>query len=163
MSRKRYIVGVVGGRAPHRHQSRELRKGPRSGDASFAGEEGKQQAYGLADELSKDYGLPAFIHEEKFDFGGKLNINSPDGRMARYANQSQYQAYAVLVGEYDSSDHPQLKKDLVRLKAMQPKSIHRSGVDAQDIDPNHDDNPLVAVRKLLEETTDGTTEEATAD
>lgn len=118
--------------------------------ASFAGEVGKQQAQELADELSKDYGLHSFIHEEKFDFGGKLISSSSDGRMARYANQSRYQAYAVLVGEYDSSDHPQLKKDLARLKAMQPKSMQLTdaGRDASGNAPNQDDNPLVAVRKL---------------
>jgi len=111
--------------------------------ASFAGEEGKQKAQSLAEELSSVYGMPAFIHEEKFDFGGKLNTDSPDGRMARYANQAKYQAYAVLAGEYDSVDHPQLIKDLKRLKALKPKSL-----EGEVIDSNQEDNPLVAVRKL---------------
>ncbi|MGV3485752.1 MAG: hypothetical protein ACO1RT_15150 [Planctomycetaceae bacterium] len=111
--------------------------------ASFAGHEGKQQAQALADELSQDYGLPTFIHEEDFDFGGKLNLVSPDGRTARYANQAQYQAYAVLVGEYDSVDHPQLIKDLKRLKAAKPKSLNGEGVSTAK-----EDNPLVAVQKL---------------
>lgn len=111
--------------------------------ASFAGESGKQQAQALADELSKDYGMPAFIHEEDFKFDGKLNLNSPDGRSARYANQTNYEAYAVLVGEYDSVDHPQLVKDLKRLKAAKPKSLNGAGIE-----DTKDDNPLVAVRKL---------------
>lgn len=111
--------------------------------ASFAGDEGHQQANALADELSKDYGLPSFIHEEDFDFGGKVNITSSDGRRARYANQSNYKAYAVLVGEYDSVDHPQLIKDLKRLKASSPKSLSGPGIEE-----TKEDNPLVAVRKL---------------
>lgn len=111
--------------------------------ASFAGEEGKLQAQALADELSKDYGMPAFIHEEDFDFGGKLSASNADGRTARYANQAQYQAYAVLVGEYDSVDHPQLIKDLKRLKTTQPKSLNGAGIT-----DTKEDNPLVAVRKL---------------
>jgi len=111
--------------------------------ASFAGEEGKRKAQGLAEELSRDFGMPAFIHEEKFDFGGKLSTDSPDGRMARYANQANYKAYAVLVGEYDSIEHPQLIKDLKRLKSSKPKSL-----DDDAIESNQEDNPLVAVRKL---------------
>lgn len=111
--------------------------------ASFAGEEGKRQANSLADELNKDFGLASFIHEEDFDFGGRLNLTSPDGRTARYANQSSYKAYAVLVGEYDSVDHPQLIKDLKRLKGASPKSLSGPGIEE-----SKEDNPLVAVRKL---------------
>jgi len=110
---------------------------------SYAGEEGEQQANALADELSKDYGLQSFIHEEDFDFSGRLNLTSPDGRTARYANQANYKAFAVLVGEYDSVDHPQLIKDLKRLKASSPKSLNGSGIE-----DSKEDNPMVAVRKL---------------
>jgi len=111
--------------------------------ASFAGEPGKMQAEALADELSKDYGLQAFIHTEDFNFGGRVNLVSPDGRTARYKNETNYQAYAVLVGEYDSVDHPQLIKDLKRLKEAKPKSLNGTGAETET-----NDNPLVAVRKL---------------
>ncbi len=89
--------------------------------SSFAGSEGRQRAERLADELSKEFGLPTFIHEENFDFTGKLNQPTSSGRVLRYANQTRYQAFAVLVGEYDSVDHPQLVKDLKRIKAAKPK------------------------------------------
>jgi hypothetical protein len=111
--------------------------------ASFAGHEGKQQAESLANELNKEFGLPTFIHEEDFNFGGKLNLSSPDGRTARYMNQSQYQAYAVLVGEYDSVNHPQLIRDLKRLKGAKPKSLS----EPTPAEPK-EENPLVAVQKL---------------
>ncbi len=111
--------------------------------ASFAGEPGKQQAQSLADELSRDYGMPSFVHEEKFDFGGKIDRPNTDGRVLRYANQSKYQAYAVLVGEYDSVDHPQLIRDLKRIKESQPKSMNGDGIaDAKE------DTPLAAVQRL---------------
>lgn len=90
--------------------------------ASFAGSTGRERAEALADELSKEMAMPTFIHEENFDFTGKLEQPSPTGRVLRYANQAQYQAFAVLVGEYDSVDHPQLVKDLKRIKAYKPKS-----------------------------------------
>lgn len=91
--------------------------------ASFAGSSGRERAEALADELSKEMSIPTFIHEENFDFTGKLEQPSATGRVLRYANQAQYQAFAVLVGEYDSVDHPQLVKDLKRIKAYQPKSV----------------------------------------
>ncbi len=115
---------------------------------SFAGEEGKQKAQALADELSKDYGLPAFIHEENFDFGGKLKQQTPTGRTVRYANQAKYEAYAVLVGEYDSVDHPQLIKDLKRLKEAKPKSISEPSTDESVAETPKKDNPLAAVQRL---------------
>src|SRR5690606_24436783 len=70
---------------------------------------------------SKEMAIPTFIHEENFDFTGELDQPSSTGRVLRYANQAQYQAFAVLVGEYDSVDHPQLVKDLKQIKAFKPK------------------------------------------
>jgi hypothetical protein len=49
----------------------------------------------------------------------------------------------VLVGEYDSVEHPQLVKDLKRLKAANPKSLNGQGLSA-----TKSENPLVAVQKL---------------
>ncbi len=109
----------------------------------FAGPEGKRQAEMLADEINKDYGLAVFIHEEDFDFRGDAKLTSTDGRKARYMTQAQYQAYAVLVGEYDAVDHPQLVKDLKRLKSATPKSLNAQGAVA-----SKDDNPLTAVQRL---------------
>jgi len=111
--------------------------------ATFAGEEGKLQAHALADELAKSYQIQAFIHEENFDFGGRLNVTSPTGRPVRYQNQTKYNAYAVLVGEYDTVDHPDLVRDLKRLKACKPQSL-----DGPTGEKTTDDNPLVQVRKL---------------
>jgi len=88
--------------------------------ASFAGSTGRERAEALADELSKEMAIPTFIHEENFDFTGKIEQPAATGRVLRYANQAQYQAFAVLVGEYDSVDHPQLVKDLKRIKAFKP-------------------------------------------
>jgi hypothetical protein len=112
---------------------------------SFAGSEGRQKAERLADELSKDFGLPTFIHEENFDFTGKINQGGVTGRTLRYANQTQYQAFAVLVGEYDSVDHPQLIRDLKRIKVCKPKMYERGDVDSG---AGEAETPMDAVKNL---------------
>jgi len=114
--------------------------------ASFAGSSGREQAEALADELSKEMGMPTFIHEENFDFTGKIEQPSSTGRVLRYANQAQYQAFAVLVGEYDSVDHPQLVKDLKRIKAYKPKGAGVS--EAEEATTSTPETPMDAVKNL---------------
>ena len=94
--------------------------------ATFTGAEGETQARTLADELTAEIGVQTFIHREDFKFGGKRLPTGPDGKSRRYANESDYVAFAVLVGEYDSVDHPQLIKDLKRIKASKPKSMTKA-------------------------------------
>ena len=65
--------------------------------------------------------LPAFIYREKFDFTGRLNSSNVSARRMRYANQYQYEAYAVLVGEYDSVENKQINIDLARIKSAKPR------------------------------------------
>lgn len=113
---------------------------------SFAGADGREQAEKLADELTKEFGLATFIHEEDFDFTGKIDRPNNDGRVVRYANQTRYQAFAVLAGEYDSVNHPQLVKDLKRIKEAKPKVFE--GDSAEPAPAEADDTPLDAVRNL---------------
>jgi hypothetical protein len=113
---------------------------------SFAGADGRAEAEQLADQLSKELGIPTFIHEENFDFTGKLEEKSNEGRVRRYANQTRYQAFAVLAGEYDSVDHPQLVKDLKRIKASKPAVFSQAAATPPaNSDP---ETPLDAVRNI---------------
>ena len=89
--------------------------------ATFVGETARQRAEKLATELRKDMKLPAFIYREKFDFTGRLRGSNISARRMRYANQYEYEAYAVLVGEYDSVDNKQVDADLVRVKTAKPE------------------------------------------
>ncbi len=114
--------------------------------ASFAGPDGRSQAESLADELQRDLGISAFIHEENFDFTGKIDRPGTEGRVVRYANQSRYQAFAVLVGEYDSVDHPQLVRDLKRIKSAHPKVFETDAAESE-ADASAE-TPLDAVRNL---------------
>ena len=84
---------------------------------TFVGEDAKDRAQRTAVEIRRELRLPAFIYKEDFNFTGAAGRDEVTGRRARYANPHHYQAYAVLVGEYDSVSHESIDKDLARLKS----------------------------------------------
>lgn len=113
---------------------------------SFAGTDGRKQADQLANQLTAAFGLSTFIHEENFDFTGKIDSPTAEGRIARYANQTRYQAFAVLAGEYNSIDDPQLVKDLKLIKAAKPAVF---AIEGDETAPTADaETPLDAVRNI---------------
>lgn len=116
--------------------------------ATFAGTEGRLKAEKLAGELSTTLDLPVFIHEEDFDFTAKLN-GPESGKVIRYANQAKYAAYAVLVGEYDRVDHPDLVRDLKRIKNTSSNLLTESAGDVNS--PSEQSNPVDAVKSLKKE------------
>jgi hypothetical protein len=88
--------------------------------STFVGEGSKQRAERLALEIRKELGMPAFIYREKFDFTGTIDRDPRTSRATRYANRYEYDAYAVLVGEYDNVEHPNTERDLKRIRSAQP-------------------------------------------
>ena len=101
--------------------------------ATFVGENAQQRAEKLADEIRTDFGLPAYTYNERFDFTGRLNANERSARrVVRYANQYHYEAYAVLVGEYDSVEHRSLEKDLERIRTANPTVFRDPGEVAEE-------------------------------
>ncbi len=80
------------------------------------GEGAKDRAEQLVLEIRRELGLAAFIYQENFDFTGSANGDSGSSRKLRYANQYRYDAYAVLVGEYDTIDHPSVERDLKTIR-----------------------------------------------
>lgn len=84
---------------------------------TFVGENAKERAQRTATEIRKELRLPAFIYKEDFNFTGVAGTDQATGKRAYYANPHQYQAYAVLVGEYDSVNHESVDEDLARLKS----------------------------------------------
>jgi hypothetical protein len=86
---------------------------------TFVGENAKQRAERTAIEVRQKLRLPAFIYQEDFDFTGVAEQDQETGRRARYVNPHQYEAYAVLVGEYDSVNHESIDRDLERLKTVE--------------------------------------------
>ncbi|NND97341.1 MAG: hypothetical protein HKN47_08445 [Pirellulaceae bacterium] len=85
---------------------------------TFVGHNAKQSAETAAEEIRSELRLPAFIYREKFDFTGRLEDANSQSRRMRYANAYQYDAYAVLVGEYDTVEHPSIERDLKALKSF---------------------------------------------
>lgn len=88
--------------------------------STLVGEGARERANKLAIEIRSDLGLPAFIYKENFDFTGKPKDFQRTQKRVRYANQYQYEAYVVLVGEYDRVDHPSVDRDLKSIKSATP-------------------------------------------
>ncbi len=87
------------------------------------GQGSKDRAQKLALEIRSQLGLPAFIYNEKFDFTGTVAYDQRTSRKARYANDYTYEAYAVLVGEYDNVEHGNIERDLNRIKTFVPATL----------------------------------------
>ncbi|QDS94850.1 hypothetical protein FF011L_36320 [Roseimaritima multifibrata] len=106
---------------------------------NFAGPEGKLQADKLVQELRSDYDLAAFIYSETFDFSGRVADLQTGTKNVRYANPQAYESFSVLVGEFDTVNHPDIERTLATIKAATPKAFNMKG---------QENGPLSAVKKL---------------
>jgi hypothetical protein len=113
--------------------------------ATLVGEGSKQRAERLALEIRKDVGLAAFIYQEKFDFTGTLNQGTRSSKRVHYANRYQYDAYAVLVGEYDSVEHPSIDRDLQRIRTANPAVYQDADEVAAETNRS---NPVTTVKSI---------------
>lgn len=95
--------------------------------ASFEGSNAKQLAEALAIDLQRDHGLTAFIMPKKFDFTELVPGSGirEDGRqkVMKYRDAKVKEGYAVLVGEFDSTESPSLQPMLDNVKTLKPKSM----------------------------------------
>lgn len=96
---------------------------------TFTGPMGQQRAKQLVLELRKDFDLPAWYYKEKFDFSRPDFELGPNQKPLKYANPASYEAFAVMVGEFDSVDHPQVDQVLAKVKKIQPQTF--SSVSAE--------------------------------
>lgn len=124
--------------------------------STLVGSGSRDRADRLALEIRRDLKLPAFIYREKFDFtgnplsgGAKVSGGSRGRRMA-YANEYEYEAYAVLVGEYDSINHPQVQADLERVKTAVLDVFRDPKVVAAEMNQSSPVTAVKAVRKWVE-------------
>ncbi|MFG0264621.1 MAG: hypothetical protein ACF8AM_05635 [Rhodopirellula sp. JB055] len=123
---------------------------------TFVGAGSKERAERLALEIRQELNLPSYVYEEKFDFSGEVETptstiqvvggasRAPQRRM-RYANNIQYDAHAVLVGEYDHAEHPQIADDLKRIKSAKLPVFGDKNEMAAETDFR---NPVTAVKAL---------------
>jgi hypothetical protein len=101
--------------------------------ASFQGDGAEQQAQDLAQEFRNKQHLPAFVHDQTFDFSGENpgrgmdNYGAPVRR--RYQHEKSHE-FAVLVGNFPKIDDPEAQKTLERVKTMQSEVFKLDGDDA---------------------------------
>lgn len=94
---------------------------------SFQGEKAKDDAASLAKEIQRDLGLPTFVMEKKFDYSSKVLGSGfrEDGsqKVMKYRDSRVVSGYAVLVGEFDSIDHPSVAGLLDKVKTYPSKTL----------------------------------------
>src|SRR5262249_10263125 len=92
--------------------------------ASFSGEGAEEQAQQLIYELRKEYKLPAYSYQKKFEFSKPVEGNglTPQGdrKVMRYQRSKDYFEIAVMVGDYQTVDDPEAQKVLKKLKHARP-------------------------------------------
>lgn len=99
--------------------------------ATFRGEEAREDARRLVQELRRKNKFPAYTHEKAFDYTGKqqgVGFN-PDGtpKKMRHLNAEQVVEVAVLVGDFASPEEERAQKMLQRIKALQPEALAGKG------------------------------------
>ena len=85
------------------------------------------EAHQLVDELRSRYHLPAYLHSQQFDFsdsveGIGINPDRTPKRM-RYDKAGVFEEYAVLIGNFQSVDDPDLQKTLKKIKYARPNCL----------------------------------------
>lgn len=125
--------------------------------STFVGEGSQKRANRLALEIREELGLPAFTYREKFDFTGTIDRDPRTSKAIRYANSYQYEAYAVLVGEYDSTEHPSIERDLKRVRSAQPPVLRDPNELAAETKGN---NPVTTVKSFTKKLLNSRTEKA---
>jgi hypothetical protein len=101
---------------------------------SFSGEGARQQAHDLVLELRKRYKLPAYSHKVQFKLDDPNGPGGPRGpvrwQYRRFAEHPEdgkdgaIQEYAVLVGNYPAINDPEARRDLQKIKYLEPDCLN---------------------------------------
>lgn len=95
--------------------------------ATFTGQGAEEQAADLVYELRKEYKLPAYSYQKKFEYSKPLRgrglTATGEAPLMRYQNDKDVLEIAVLVGDYHAVDDPEAQKVLKRLKYLEPKAL----------------------------------------
>jgi len=99
--------------------------------ASFAGEGAQAEATQLANELQERLKVATYVHSQRFNFTESvqgIGVN-PDltPKKMRYDKAGVFDEFAVLVGDFDSVDDPDLKDALRKVKYYRPECFAKSG------------------------------------
>lgn len=104
--------------------------------ATFNGDGAAEQARELIYELRKDFKLPAYSYQKKFEFSKGVKGRGIDryGEQLtmRYQKNEDLTEIAVLVGDYTTVDDPEGQKVLKKLKYAKPKAlVEKEGKESQ--------------------------------
>ena len=100
------------------------------------GELGREKAIELAEELRRDYGMASYVHRKVVDLDdtviglGVDKYGNP--KRMRHRNGTDYEGFAVLVGDFASVDDPRLQDALEQIKYMKPRSVSSSKIEGED-------------------------------
>ena len=112
--------------------------------ATFSGEGAKEQVRELIYELRKDFKLPAYSYQRKFEYSkpvrGKGLTPQGEAPLMRYRRDQDVVEIAVLVGDFATVDDREAQKVLKKLKHARPKSL--------DVSPEKSNQALAAYRML---------------
>ncbi|MFN3190647.1 MAG: hypothetical protein ACE361_09005 [Aureliella sp.] len=111
--------------------------------ATFEGDNAKTKAETLSLELQKLLNQPAFVMQRKKEGASVLGQGQRvrtlrNGEQKKfevrkkYANSIDGDSYAVLVGEFSSTDDPQIERVLNQVHASQPQSLGGSAEESEE-------------------------------
>jgi len=96
--------------------------------ATFSGDGAEEQARALIYELRRQYKLPAYSYQKKFEFSKPVRGKglNPQGEapLMRYQRDKDFVEIAVLVGDFPTVDDPEAQKVLKKVKRAQPKALN---------------------------------------
>jgi hypothetical protein len=102
---------------------------------SLEGSDSKMQALKLTAELREDFGLNAYIVPKTFDFstnvvgsgivvkGFNKETDEPivASKVMKYSDDRIVESYSIVIGDYASSDLPETREALAKIKTIRPK------------------------------------------
>jgi hypothetical protein len=94
---------------------------------AFAGESAQQEAHALVLELRQRFKLKAYVHQKDYDFTkkeiGKGFDMHGSPKVMKPANPSQFVEVAVLVGDFDGPEDPNVDGTLAAIKKAFPNCL----------------------------------------
>ena len=103
---------------------------------TFMGEVGREKAIELAEELRATNGMQAYVHRKVIDLdetviGLGVDKYGKPKRM-KHRNTTDYEGYAVLIGDFASVDDPRLQDTLEQVKHLNPRCISENNSEGTD-------------------------------
>jgi len=91
---------------------------------TFAGPVAEREARELVLELRKEFNLSSYLHKKRFDYSETVigkGLNKFGGpKKMRYRQQTAFDEWAVLIGNFESIEHPEIERTLSTIKYARP-------------------------------------------